>query len=168
MVAAALLLCGCGAGEPDARKPGRTPTASASEAAAATTSATVEADIRAGMAAGGFDEPRFTRSGANGESAPCVRTALVSTAEDPDPKDTARLAAEMKRRGWSQTMFWTEDGMQMLSLRKTPWTLDVGGATISKDQLTTPQGEMPEDFTGLVLSVADRDCLDRTYARLRS
>ncbi|MET8893476.1 hypothetical protein [Streptomyces albogriseolus] len=168
VVAAAVLLSGCGDGEPDTREPRGRPTASASEARAATSSAEVQADIRAGMAAGGFGEPRFARNEADGPFGACVLTALVSTPVDPDPKDTARLAAEMKRRGWSRTDFWAEDGMQVLSLRKAPWTLDVGGGTVPKDQPALPRGELPQDFTGVVLSVADRDCLDRAYARRSS
>ena len=164
VMAAAVLLSGCGDGEPDARRPSETPTANAAEKPAAATSAAVQADVRAGLAAGGFDAPRFTRNEANAPFTACVLTAVVSTAADPDPKATARLAAEMKRRGWTQTEFWAEDGMQMLSLTKTPWTLDVGGGTVPEDQLALPEGEPAQDFTGLFLSMADRACQDRVLA----
>lgn len=166
VVAAAALLSGCGDGEPATRKPSAAPTTSVSEAPAAATSAVVQADARAGLAAGGFDEPRFTRNEADGQFSACVLRALVSTAADPEPQDTARLAAEMKRRGWTRTGFWAEDGMQMLSLRKSPWTLDIDGGTVPKDQSALPEGGLPQDFTGLILSMADRDCLDRVHARL--
>lgn len=165
VVAAAVLLSGCGDGEPDARKPSETPTASAAEQPAAPTSAAVQADVRAGLAAGGFDTPRFTRNEANGPFTACALTAVVSTAADPDPKATARLAAEMKHLGWTQTEFWAEDGMQMLSLTKTPWTLEIGGGTVPEDQLPLPEGRPAQDFTGLILSAADRACQDRVLAR---
>lgn len=168
VVAAAVLLSGCSDGEPDTRKPSKRPTASTGGTPAATSAAEARADVRAGLAAGGFGAPRFTRNEANGPFAACVLTAVLPTAADPDRKDTARLAAEMKRRGWTRTEFWAEDGLQMLSLRKTPWTLDVGGGTVPKDRLALPDGALEQDFTGLILSLTDRLCTDRTHASLAS
>ncbi|MFZ4186350.1 hypothetical protein [Streptomyces pseudogriseolus] len=84
---------------------------------------------------------------------------MVSTAAEPDPGGFERMADELKRRGWLRTEFWTDDRIQMLSLRKTPWTLDFIGGT----------GALPEqaqDFTGLSVNAVDRDCANRVAAGL--
>lgn len=179
-VVAAVLLAGCGGGETDAGKPpgkaGGADTGSPSGSRtggpgtdpAAMSSAEARADIRAGLAAGGFETPRFSEPGTSGIFGACVVTALVPTAAEPDPKDTARLAGELKDRGWVQEDSWADDGMQTLSLRKAPWTLDILGGTLPKEQLAAAlpeeQSADAEDFTGLSVSAVDRACADQAHA----
>ncbi|MFC9116142.1 MULTISPECIES: hypothetical protein [Streptomyces] len=69
------------------------------------------------------------------------------------------MADELKQRGWLQTKFSTNNGIQVLSLRKAPWTPDFIGGT----------GALPEqaqDFTGLSVNAVDRDCANRVAASL--
>lgn len=180
VVAATMLLAGCGGGETDVREPPEraggagagspsvSGTASPGTGPAAMSPAEARADIRAGLAAGGFETPRFAEPEANGIFGACAVTALVPTTVDPDPKNTARLADELKDRGRVQEKFWASDGMQTLSLRKAPWTLDVLGGTLPKEHLAADLPEEQradtEDFTGLFVSAADRACMDQVHA----
>ncbi|MFC8423835.1 hypothetical protein ACFUN7_23660 [Streptomyces sp. NPDC057236] len=131
-------------------------------------SAEARADVRAGFAAGGFETPRFTEPGTDGIFGACAVTALVPTTAEPDPKDTARLAGELKERGWVQEDSWADDGMRTLSLRKARWTLDILGGTLPKEQLAAAlpeeQSADAEDFTGLSVSAVDRACADQAHA----
>lgn len=156
-VAAAMLLSGCADKRTESESPGAGTTASRNKPRAAISLAEARADIRAGLAAGAFEGARFEIKD-NREFSACAVTAVVSTAAEPDAKNTERMAAELEQRGWLRTEFRT-DGILMLSLRKTPWTLDFIGGT----------GALPEqdpDFTGLSVNAVDRDCANRVAASL--
>ncbi|MEU2400610.1 hypothetical protein ABZ764_21825 [Streptomyces pseudogriseolus] len=158
-VAAAMLLSGCAdqGAEPDS--PGTGTTASRNRPGAAVSLAEARADIRAGLAAGEFEGARFSETKDNRAFSACAVTAVVSTAAEPDPKGFERMADELKQRRWLRTKLWADEGIQMLSLRRTPWTLDFIGGT----------GALPEqaqDFTGLSVNAVDRDCANRVAASL--
>ncbi|QER89357.1 hypothetical protein F3L20_28935 [Streptomyces tendae] len=139
--------------------PGTGTTASRDTPRAAISLAGAQADIRAGLAAGEFEGARFSETKDNREFSACAVTAVVSTAAEPDPRETERMADELKQRGWLQTKFSTNNGIQVLSLRKAPWTPDFIGGT----------GALPEqaqDFTGLSVNAVDRDCANRVAASL--
>ncbi|MCA2203923.1 hypothetical protein ACPCSQ_29840 [Streptomyces griseoincarnatus] len=157
-MAAAILLSGCADEAAEPASPGTGTKASRDKPRAAISLAEARADIRAGLAAGEFEGARFSEMD-NREFSACAVTAVVSTAAEPDPRDTEQMADELKQRGWLQTKFSTNGGIQVLSLRKTPWTLDFIGGT----------GALPEqaqDFTGLSVNAVDRDCANRVAASL--
>lgn len=179
---AAVLLVGCGNGETDragrsgdgkeaGTRTGGGATASASTGAATTgtemSHAEVQEDIGAGMRAGGFPAPRFVAPKDDDEFGACAFSGGTSTDTDPAPKDTARLAGELKRRGWVQEDFWAEDGMTVLSMRNGTWTLDILGGSVSKEEAakSLPEDERAgaQDVTGLTLMAVDRACQARVY-----
>jgi hypothetical protein len=180
----AVLLVGCGNGDTDRAgrssdgKDARTRTGGDATASPAATAATemshseVRAGIAAGMRAGGFSEPRFGASEDDGGFGVCVVSGETSTETDPSPKDTALLAGELKRQGWVQEFFWTEEGMTTLAMRNGVWKLDIAGGTLPKEEVAKrlPEDERAaaRDFTGLSVTAVDLACQDRVYKSLSS
>jgi len=176
---AAVLLVGCGNGETGQggraeATPKRTDasaTPGAKPAGAPVSNAAVRADITAGMRAAGFPEPRFPSARGDGADAVCVVTTRTPTDIVPSRKDVGSLAAELKRQGWAQKIFRSEDGLTGMSMSKGKWTLQLTGGRISKEelarQLPPEQRARARALTGVYGIAVDHACTDRLYAKER-
>jgi hypothetical protein len=163
------LAAGCGgSGVGHREATGQKATAAASPTPAKSVSVTVgtvRRDLRAAVAAAGFEGLVFppVRSDVLRRN-PCQVIARVETNTVPKPAVTAKIAAELRLRGWRGTGPYEDprEPGQEYTFHHLWWDLNVTAGSVSKEQMAAglpiEAKSKAFDFTGIAFYGIRRDC----------